>query len=265
MDGKAIIEQGLRKHSDDAKKSYVKRLHHILSSFKVHDENELLINVGHGRITVESVINVLFGSPAQNHNEKGDMIALQTIENQNTRQTVATRASSKTGILVGKERNILLAFCKSCRPLYGEQIRGVVTKGKGVKVHRQNCEHILEADDRRIIEVKWDHDSLSVALKPVLLEVLCEDTPGVLTNICHAISSTNFSIESMNLRKLSKGRGLVRLEVMLRTADDMEKGLILICIGNLLHCILTHYRLHLICSVMSKIKQGDNIISVQRK
>lgn len=97
----------------------------------------------------------------------------------------------------------------------------------------------MEADQRRVIKVDWDHDSTAVTLRPVQLEVCCEDTPGVLARICNTISSVNFNIGSLSLKRVSHGRGLARLEVLLRTADDLEK-------------------------VMTKIKQEEGIISVQR-
>lgn len=219
-EGKAILEVGLKQHSADARKIYSKRLDHVLNNLKMHDENELLASIGYGRTTVNSVTKALFGSPAPSGDHKGDTFALQSIENQN----ISAPTSSQTGIVVGQKRNILLTFCKNCRPLYGEHIRGVITKGKGIKVHRQGCKHLLEADGRRIIKVDWEQDSLYVAPKPVLFEVLCEDSPGVLANMCQAISSDNYSIGSMDLRKLHNGRGFARLEVMLRTAEDVKKG-----------------------------------------
>jgi guanosine-3',5'-bis(diphosphate) 3'-pyrophosphohydrolase len=245
VEGRAIIEHELKKRSAEAKKQYNKKLSHILNCLKMHDEKELQAAVGYGRVPVESVMKALFGLQSDqtqgDRKVKGDAFALQSIENQiasSSGQALAPRAS-KTGIVVGKERNILLTFCKNCRPLHGESIDGVITKGNGIKVHRQGCKHLLEADQRRVIKVNWDRDSTAVTLRPVQLEVCCEDTPGVLARICNTISSVNFSIGSLSLKRVSHGRGLARLEVLLRTADDLEK-------------------------VMTKIKQEEGIISVQR-
>lgn len=233
VEGRAIIEQGLKKYSQGstevAKKEYHKKLEHVLSCFKMNNEKEFLAAVGYGRISIESVMELLFGTlTVQNRGDKrvkGDELALQSIEyHDSSSDILSSPRLTKTGIVVGKERNILLTFCQNCRPLYGEHILGVITKGKGIKVHRQGCKHLLEADEQRVLNVDWDGDSTNVALRSIQVQVLCEDTPGVLANICNAVSSANFSIGSMNLRKVSNGRGLAKFEVMLRTADDLEKG-----------------------------------------
>ena len=221
-EGKAIIEQSLKRYSngsaDLTKKEYHKKLDYVLNSLKMNNEKELLAAVGYGRISIESVMEVLRGDKRA----QGDEFALQSHDS--TSDTSFSTRLSKTGIVVGKERNILLTFCQNCRPLYGEHILGVITKGKGIKVHRQGCKHLLEADEQRVLNVDWDENSINVALRSIQVQVLCEDSPGVLANICNAVSSANFSIGSMNLRKVSNGRGLARFEVMLRTADDLEKG-----------------------------------------
>lgn len=249
IEGKAILEQGMRKYNnkgsvESSKKEYQRKLEHILSSFNLNEEKELLAALGYGRISVGSVMEALFGSPAilckSDKKVKGDQFALQSIANQNTISPLHTQRPSKSGIVVGKERNILLTFCRSCRPLHGERVLGVTTKGKGIKVHRQGCKHLLEADDQRLIKVEWDEASSNLAFRAISIEVLCEDRPGVLASICNAVSSVNYSISSMNLRKVSHGRGLARLEVMLRTAEDLDK-------------------------VVSKIKQEDGVISLQRR
>lgn len=222
VEGKAIIEQSLKRYSngsaDLTKKEYHKKLDYVLNSLKMNNEKELLAAVGYGRISIESVMEVLRGDKRA----QGDEFALQSHDS--TSDTSFLTRLSKTGIVVGKERNILLTFCQNCRPLYGEHILGVITKGKGIKVHRQGCKHLLEADEQRVLNVDWDENSINVALRSIQVQVLCEDSPGVLANICNAVSSANFSIGSMNLRKVSNGRGLARFEVMLRTADDLEKG-----------------------------------------
>ena len=135
----------------------------------------------------------------------------------------------------------MLTFCKNCRPLPGEPIRGVVSKGKGVKVHRLGCEVLLQADDNRIVDVRWDGNDLS-GLQPRLarIEALCEDSPGVLANLSRAITSLGVNIGNVNLRKLSNGRGLARVDVLVRSLEEIE-------------------------SLLAKVRNEDGIIDVTRK
>ncbi|KAL7518821.1 hypothetical protein ACHAWX_003624 [Stephanocyclus meneghinianus] len=215
FEGKATIEQALKKYSPrgavEGKKEYQRNLQHLLNTLKLPDEKELFAAVGYGRISIESVMKELFGASAIQSRgtksiekrEKDDGLVLQSIS--------PSKPSSKTGIVVGKERNILLTFCKNCTPLYGEHVLGVITKGKGIKVHRQGCEHLLEADERRVVDVTWDTDSTHVALRPIQIQVFLEDSPGVFAGMCNAISQAGYNIGNVSLRKMSNGRGLARI------------------------------------------------------
>ena len=108
-----------------------------------------------------------------------------------------------------------------------------------MKVHRLGCRYLLDADSERIVDVHWD-EAPDVRPRPVRLEILCEDIPGVLANMSRCITSEHVNIGNLTLRKLTSGQGLARLEVMVRRLDELEK-------------VMTHLRLE------------DGIISVSRR
>jgi len=232
FDGKKMIQQGLKNYSvrgeDAGKKEYQRKMGHLLTTFKLKDENGLLIALGYGQITLESIMVEVFGAAAvkthgkQNKREKDDQYVLAKRSHHDVSQQSSSNLN-RNGIIIGQERNILLKFCKNCNPLMGEKIRGVVTQGKGVKTHRLGCKYLLEADDERIVDVQWDEGKTNVRLRPVQLQVLCEDTPGVLADMSRVITSLGINIGNVNLRRLSNGRGLARLEVMLGKLEDLEK------------------------------------------
>ena len=105
----------------------------------------------------------------------------------------------------------------------GEKIQGVVSQGLGVKVHRHGCKYLLEADEKRIVDVQWDENAKDIRRRPVRLQVLCADSPGVLANMSRAITSLGINIGNVNLRRLGNGRGLARLEVMLGTLEELDR------------------------------------------
>lgn len=248
--GKKMIEQGLKKYSshgvDGGKKEYQRKMSHLLTTFKLKDANHLLMALGYGQITLESVMIEVFGAAAvntrgkQNKREKDDQYVLSAKRSAYLVSQQSSTSFNKNGIIVGQERNILLKFCKNCNPLMGEKIRGVVSQGKGVTIHRLGCKYLLEADDERIVDVQWDEDRTNVRRRPVQLHVLCEDTPGVLADMSHAISSLGINIGNVNLRKLPNGRGVAKMQVMVGKLDELEK-------------------------VMAQLRKEDGILSVSRR
>ena len=67
-----------------------------------------------------------------------------------------TRRTSSSGIKVAGEEDILVRFAKCCSPLPGDPIVGFITRGRGVTVHRRDCDKGLDLDPERRIDVEWD-------------------------------------------------------------------------------------------------------------
>ena len=61
----------------------------------------------------------------------------------------------------------------------GEPIRGYVTRGRGVTVHREDCVNIRQATDpQRIVEAEWDEGSLGRTQS--VLRIEARDRTGLL-------------------------------------------------------------------------------------
>ncbi len=66
--------------------------------------------------------------------------------------------SSKVGVRIEDQRNVLIRFAQCCNPVTGDAIVGFVSRGRGITIHRDDCpnvKHIPGIDDRQI-EVEWE-------------------------------------------------------------------------------------------------------------
>ena len=85
---------------------------------------------------------------------------------------------SNGGVRVSGVEDMLVRFGKCCDPLPGERILGFITRGRGVTVHAVDCPRVLESDPQRRVEVVWENGA--AAPRPVTVEVMCIDEPGLL-------------------------------------------------------------------------------------
>jgi len=172
--------------------------------------------------------------------EQSDASTLQSIEEKAAQREASRSRNVRDGIIVGGERNILINYCKNCNPLRGEEIKGVITLGRGIKIHRLGCKYLLETNESRRLDASWDTGALSTPSRAVQLKVICEDQPGILATMSKAIAAQKIDIRGVNLRKISNNRGLAKFEVMLSSVEDLER-------------------------VVSQLGQEKGVISVERR
>ena len=95
--------------------------------------------------------------------------------------------------------SLLTQLARCCRPAPPDSIKGFVTRGKGVSVHRNSCGNYLnlaKTNPGRVVEVTWANKGVNQigALFPVDIQVLANDRQGLLRDI-----SEVFAKEKMNV------------------------------------------------------------------
>ncbi len=95
--------------------------------------------------------------------------------------------TSKSGVLVVGIDSLLTQLSKCCKPAPPDEIRGFVTRGKGVSIHRADCGNFRQMALRsgdRVIEVDWGQSASAQALVyPVDVNIEALDRQGLLRDI----------------------------------------------------------------------------------
>ncbi|MDA1191674.1 MAG: bifunctional (p)ppGpp synthetase/guanosine-3',5'-bis(diphosphate) 3'-pyrophosphohydrolase [Candidatus Poribacteria bacterium] len=106
---------------------------------------------------------------------------------------------------------------KCCNPLPGDDVVGYITRGRGITVHRRDCERIT-GEFERIIPIEW-YSSEQEAY-PVEIEIECDDRRGLLADVAEAISEIGVNIQSGGINTPDSFTALQRWTVNVR--DDRE-------------------------------------------
>jgi GTP pyrophosphokinase len=95
--------------------------------------------------------------------------------------------------------NMLTTFARCCNPLPGEPIRGYITRGKGVSVHRATCVSIQHAHDPdRLVEVAWERGGHQVY--PVSIKIEAWDRTGLLRDIAAVIAENKINLAGADVQ-----------------------------------------------------------------
>jgi GTP pyrophosphokinase len=88
-----------------------------------------------------------------------------------------------------------LAHC--CKPVPPDPIRGFVTRGKGVSVHREDCpslKRLAEAQPERLIETDWGKGEGSYTVD---MTITAADRRGLLRDIGDALARERINVTAV--------------------------------------------------------------------
>jgi GTP pyrophosphokinase len=115
-------------------------------------------------------------------------------------------------------RNLLTHLSRCCEPTPGVPIIGYVTLGRGIAIHRQDCENILRLPAEkhgRLIDVAWGTEPEAF---PVEIEVRALDRKGLLKDITHILAAEHINIVRTNSFTDPKDRSVI-MHITAEVAD----------------------------------------------
>jgi len=174
------------------------RLKTIAQKLNIQNEEDLLAQVGYGGITLNGIMSKLIELHKKELQRTTPPDVSKMLEELKPHQGEAKKSSH--GILVEGEGGLLVRLARCCNPIPGDPIIGYITRGRGVSVHRADCPNVLTNDNdlTRVIDVNWDIGLDKVYT--VLLEIVCNDKSGVLTNLLAVPSEMKVNISSINAK-----------------------------------------------------------------
>ena len=138
--GKELIEKYCKAKninlSEILKPAYMEKVR-LKYSYKEWDS--LIASIGHGGLKEGQIVNKLLDEYEKEHKvEITDDDVLK--DTNNNKANVPRKSNSKSGIIVEGMDDVAVRFSKCCSPVPGDEIVGFVTRGRGITIHRTDCE-----------------------------------------------------------------------------------------------------------------------------
>lgn len=206
-------------------------------SYNITNVDDLYAAMGDGAVTVNKFLMRLREDLSKEEKEKLQLAALQ----QGDGKPSVAYGKATQGVRVKGVDNILIRFSRCCNPLPGDDIIGYITRGRGVSIHRQDCENVKAHNDdelNRMIEVVWD-DSQPDTIYQVDLDIFGVDRSRLVTDVMNAVLETRTHILGINARVSKDQMAHIQLSVEIRNLGHLD-------------------------SVMQKIRRVKDVSSVER-
>jgi len=199
-----------------------KRFEPVLKEFSYRDVDSLLAAVGYGIITAAQLLAKLLTAEELKLYRADKRPAPASDGARAARDS--RRAPSGNAVIVSGVGDMLVRFARCCSPLPGEEIVGFITRGRGVTVHLKGCPHAMTSDPQRRVPVVWKEGEDSP--RPIRLEVLSIDQPGLLAAMSKTIASAGVNISTAEVKSTGNdGRAVSVFELSVGSARQLN-GLI---------------------------------------
>ena len=212
--GRRIIDREFRRAGSAARDV---ALDDVAQGFGLDGGQELAAAVGRGDIGVGELARKL--RPA---GPRGGLV-----------RRIARRVRrQEAGVRIEGIGDLMVSFAKCCQPLPGDQIVGIITRGRGISVHRVGCANTFgpTIDDAHRIPVEWDVEKGQEF--PASLVVTGELKRGFLADVSKAILDEGVEVSAASMRAdrgeavahftVSVGN-LHRLRKLMRAVESLKK------------------------------------------
>lgn len=113
------------------------------------------------------------------------------------------KAVAEGGVLVVGVDRLMTQLARCCKPVPPDPVRGFVTRGKGVSIHREDCagfRRLAERAPERQIEVAWGRKggtAMADATYPVDVLVTASDRRGLLRDVGEALAREKINVTAV--------------------------------------------------------------------
>jgi len=146
--GKTMLENAIKEKGYSVSKLMTKKnMSDILEYYNFAEDDELFANIGTGAIPAKVLANKLATSYQKQIKAETEIVST------NSGITIATPTEKQ--VEVKNLNNVLIKFAGCCHPMYGDDIIGFVSTGRGVIIHRTVCPNIICFDSDRLQEASW--------------------------------------------------------------------------------------------------------------
>ncbi|MFQ6103421.1 MAG: RelA/SpoT family protein [Candidatus Glassbacteria bacterium] len=182
--GREVLEKEARRLG--IPKPVDRTLEKAAKAMRFKSVRNLIAGVGRGDVSAYSVLKLVYG----------DKIRSPRVKSISLRKSLKEKKAPDAPIKVAGIENVMVRYSQCCQPIPGDDVRGYITKGQGISIHRVDCPNIKRSaiDSRRVVDIDWRGQEGTYYLTKLI--VTATDRKGLVADIAGAIAETSTNIGS---------------------------------------------------------------------
>ncbi|MGF1680794.1 GTP diphosphokinase [Photobacterium minamisatsumaniensis] len=221
--GREILELELNKIGAKLKDAEV----YALKRFNAKNLDELFVGIGSGDLRINQVvnhINTIMNKPTA---EEEDQQLLDKLTEASTKISTSAKKPQRDAVVVEGVDNLMTHLARCCQPIPGDDIVGFVTQGRGISVHRNDCEQLEELRHvaaERIIDTVWGGGF--VGNYNITVRVKASERNGLIKELTSTLANEKVKVAGMKSRiDYKKQMSIMDFELELTDLEVLSKVL----------------------------------------
>ena len=236
--GRELVEKYAKSHKIDLgailKEEYLKPCY---KKYTCESLDDLYAMIGHGGIKESQMLSRVL----EEYNKKNleNVTDEQVIENIDLGKK--KKEENSGGITVDGASGLSIHYAKCCSPVPGDEIIGYVTRGRGITIHRTDCQNIMNIPDvekNRLIEISWDSSTENQNYL-VNITIYVKNRKGLIVDISKLLTENNIDINNLETRRSKDDNATIIVSFEINDKSELQ-------------------------TIVNKIKNVDGVIDVIR-
>ena len=208
--GKTILQKVFREYGKPFRSRSVEK---IISVFNLQKLDDLYAHIGEGRIEPELILEKIHPDLASSR---------KIPRSAGGRDKYFSPNGTPLLKIKGGDTGIAINIARCCHPLPGESIVGIFTTGKGVTVHRKDCDNLSNFSDvpELWMDVAWEHEGPRRVL--ARLNTVLSNEPGSLAAVATIIGQQGGNISNIHLTDRNADFFSFELDLEVKDVEHMH-------------------------------------------
>ena len=194
-----------------------KDLSGILDKGRFKTADDLLTAIGEGLVSATDIFHKI-------HPELKLSLYQKTISLFRKSPDKPAEVSGKKMPITGLFEGLSYSYAKCCHPVPGDPIVGIVTSGKGVTIHTQDCPTLSQYTDEpeRWIDVNWNKEALPNAALPVRIKVTLSDQSASMPELMTILAQQGAKLSNLTTQRRGGGWIDLTVDIDVRDKDHLD-------------------------------------------
>ena len=173
---------------------------------------DLYSRIGVGMMCASNIVSRLKEESIDDKEKHSKELVEKNIEEQIHKNEKKQSNENNYGVTVKGLSNIMVRFAKCCNPVPGDEVVGYITKGRGVSIHRKDCNNI---------KASFGKEKGAGYLAEV--QINAEDRMGIISDVMQVITEKNLPLMALNANSSKGNVAIINLKVKINSIEQLKE------------------------------------------